>query len=196
MRPERPGRPAITGRTGDRVWDVLQLTSAVEPEAFTAWPHLTLGLNSEHDEATVTIPNSVNATTRRKLVELKEDGFRDLIAHILRNMTPLLNRTAGAAPWFRGVQRRYPSQRAVPFIDARIDFDLRTAVSCSGKPKIQPRWLSVAYGSFVNKEGSNYQIQVGMLFPNDECPDIREPTGIDLIAQAWLACKPLIDLAR
>ncbi len=137
MRPERPGRPAITGRTGDRVWDVLQLTSAVEPEAFTAWPHL-----------------------------------------------------------FRGVQRRYPSQRAVPFIDARIDFDLRTAVSCSGKPKIQPRWLSVAYGSFVNKEGSNYQIQVGMLFPNDECPDIREPTGIDLIAQAWLACKPLIDLAR
>jgi hypothetical protein len=84
----------------------------------------------------------------------------------------------------------------VPFIDARIDFDLRTAVPSSGAPKAQPRWLSAAYSSFANKEGSNYQIQMGVLFRYERCPELRRADAIDLVAAAWLACKPLIDLAR
>ena len=59
--------------------------------------------------------------------------------------------------------------------------NLRTSVPCSGGPKVQPRWLEAAYAAFVNKAGSNYQIQMGVLFP---------------YAEAWLACKPLVDLAR
>jgi hypothetical protein len=107
-------------------------------------------------------------------------------------MKPLVRRHPGAAPWFRGVQRRYPSQRATPFMDARIDFDLRTAVPSSKAPKSQPRWLAAAYGSFVAKAGTNYQMQMGVLLRYDRCPELRVPGAIDLVTEAWLACKPLI----
>jgi hypothetical protein len=196
MNPKAPGRPAITGRQSDAVWDFLSLASSGEVESFTKYPHLTLGVVAQQVEAMVTVPNAVNSTMRRNLIELGEDGFQQLASRVLKNLKPLLRSHPGAAPWCRGVQRRYPSQRATPFIDARIDFDLRTAIPESGSPKAQPRWLSAAYGSFVHKEGSNYQMQMGVLFRYDQCPELRNPNALDLAAMAWLACKPLVDLAR
>jgi hypothetical protein len=53
-----------------------------------------------------------------------------------------------------------------------------------------------AYNSFVHKERSNYQMQMGVLFPYDRCPELRKANALDLVAEAWLACKPLVDLAR
>jgi hypothetical protein len=196
MNAEGSGRPAITGRQSDRVWDFLSLSKAAEAETFTKHPHLTLGVLSDAIEATITVPNAVNTTTRRNLKQLGEAGFTKLVEEILNNMKPLLRSHKGATPWFRGMQRRYPSQRATPFIDARIEFDLRTAVLSGGPPKTQPRWLSAAYGAFVNKEHSNYQIQIGVLFRYEQCPELQKDEAIDLIAKAWLACKPLVDLAR
>ena len=196
MNQKAPGRPAITGRQGDAVWDFLSLSSSAKEENFTKYPHLTLGIVSQAVEAMVTVPNAVNNVMRRNLKQLGEEGFQELAREVLNNLKPLLRVHKGATPWFRGVQRRYPSQKATPFIDARIDFDLRTAVSSGGPPKTQPRWLSAAYGSFVNKEHSNYQIQMGVLFRYERCPELRHADAIDLIAEAWLACKPLVDLAR
>lgn len=196
MNPDAPGRPAITGRQADAVWDFLSLASSGGAVSFTKHPHLTLGVVSSAVEAMVTVPNAVNNTMRRNLINLGEDGFQALAKEVVNNLKPLLRRHKGAAPWFRGVQRRYPAQKAVPFTDARIDFDLRTAVPSSGAPKVQPRWLSAAYSSFANKEGSNYQIQMGVLFRYDRCPELRRADAIDLVAAAWLACKPLVDLAR
>jgi hypothetical protein len=90
------------------------------------------------------------------------------------------------------LQRRYPTQR----VDATIEFDLRTAVaSDSGQPKTQRQWLSAAYGSFVKKEGANYQIQMGVVFRYERCPELRDVGAIGLLASSWLACKPLVDLA-
>ncbi|BAL76823.1 hypothetical protein [Bradyrhizobium cosmicum] len=196
MNPKAPGRPAITGRRGDAVWDFLSLSSASKDENFTKYPHLTLGIVASAIEAVVTVPNSVNSRMRRNLVDLGEQGFEELVRDILAKMKPLLRRHEGATPWFRGVQRRYSSQRAVPFVDARIDFDLRTAVASSGPPKAQPRWLSAAYGAFADKKGTNYQIQMGVIFRYDRCPELRQEDAIDLIAGSWLACKPLVELAR
>ena len=144
----------------------------------------------------MTVPHAVNNIMRRNLIKLGEAGFQALVKDVVDNLRPMLRDHEGAAPWFRGIQRRYPSQRAVPFVDARIDFDLRTAIPSGGSPKTQPRWLSAAYGSFVNKENSNYQIQMGVVFRYDRCPELQQANAIDLIASAWLACKPLIDLAR
>ena len=116
----------------------------------------------------------------------------------LFDLNPLLRAHMGATPWCRGSQRRWPSRRATPYVDARIEFDLRTAVPDSAppktQPKAQPRWLSAAYGSFVNKGGSNYQMSLGVVFPYEQCPELRQPDAIELIAAAWLACKPLVDL--
>lgn len=196
MNPKAPGRPAITGRQGDAVWDFLSLSSASKDENFTKYPHLTLGIVASAVEAMVTVPNSVNSTMRRNLIKLGEEGFAALTKDILINMKPLLRRHEGAMPWFRGVQRRYKSQRATPFIDAGIDFDLRTAIPSGGAPKAQPRWLSAAYGSFAHKGGTNYQIQMGVIFRYERCPELNQEDALELIAASWLACKPLVDLTR
>ena len=195
MNPKASGRPAITGRQGSGVWDFLSLSTATEEENFTRHPHLTLNVESHAVEAMVTVPHKVNSVMRRNLVKLGEAGFEVLAGSIVNNLKPLLRDHEGASPWFRGLQRRYPSQRAEPFVDAKIEFDLRTAIRSGGPLKTQVRWLSAAYGSFVNKETSNYQIQMGVRFQNDRCPELREAKAIDLIASAWLACKPLVDLA-
>jgi hypothetical protein len=196
MNPKASGRPAITGRQATAVWDFLSLTAAAKGENFTKYPHLTLGILSHAVEAVVTVPNAVNSLMRRNLVGLGEVGFEALAKNIVTNLKPLLSKHKGATPWFRGIQRRYPSQRAIPYVDATIDFDLRTAVSSGGPPKTQPRWLSAAYGSFVNKKGTNYQIQMGVIFRYDLCPELRQADAVGLVASAWLACKPLVDLTR
>ena len=86
--------------------------------------HLTLAVLSHTVEAMVTVPNSVNSGTRRKLLQLDEDGFTTLAKDIVTNLKPLLRKHKGAAPWFRDVQRRFSSRRAVvPYLDARIEFD-------------------------------------------------------------------------
>jgi hypothetical protein len=195
MNPAMPGRPAITGRQSPGVWDFLSLAPSEDDGPFTDHPHLTLSIDSRAVEAMVTIPHNVNALMRRNLRSLKEAGFQSLIGDVVTRMKPLLQTEKGATPWFRGLQRRYPSQRAAPFNDARIEFDLRTAIE-GGPPKTQPKWLAAAYGAFVEKEGSNYQIQVGVAFRYEACPGLRAESAIDLLEQAWLACKPLIDLAR
>jgi hypothetical protein len=125
-----------------------------------------------------------------------EARFRSLTEDIVKNLSPLLRDHKGATPWFRGVQRRWPNRRETPFVDANIGFDLRTAFQSSGPPKAQLRWLSAGYGSLVNKESSNYEIQIGVVFCYERCPELREADAIDLIAQSWIACKPLIDLVR
>jgi hypothetical protein len=193
MNPAAPGRSAITGRQGSGVWDFLSIAPSGDKTDFTRHPHLTLGIQSRAVEAMVTVPHHVNNQMRRKLVSLEEAGFQALIEDIVARMNPLLKKQKGATPWFLGLQRRYLSQRATPFNDARIEFDLRTATD-GGLPKTQPKWLSAAYGAFVDKEGSNYQIQVGVVFPYQACRELRHDSAIDLLAQAWLACKPLIDL--
>ena len=190
------GRPAITGQKEDSVWDFLSLAKGSGDDTFTESPHLTLAINTHSVEAMVTVPNAVNNIMRRNIIELKEDGFRSLVTVIVGNLAPLIRDHPGALPWFRGVQRRYPAQRAKPFIDASINFDLRTAVPSSGPPKTQLRWLSAAYDAFINKEGSNYQIQIGVIFPFEKCPALCHPDAVDLFAAAWIGCKPLIKLAR
>lgn len=196
MNPAVPGRPAITGKNEGRVWDFLSLAKATGEEAFTSHPHLTLGITGEGVEAMVTVPHRVNSEMRKRLVELGEAGFVGMVDQIVGNLEPLLAKHPGATPRFRGVQRRYPSQKSKPFIDAVIEFDLRTAVEGAGAPKMQPRWLAAGYGSFVSKESSNYQMQLGVVFPYEHCPELKEGSSIGMIASAWLACKSLVALAR
>ena len=55
MNPKALGRPAITGRQSDAVWDFLSIASSGEVENFTNYPHLTLGVVAHEVEAMVTI---------------------------------------------------------------------------------------------------------------------------------------------
>jgi len=69
VNPKVPGRPAITGLQGDRVWDFLSLSAPTEEENFTKYPHLSLGVLSQAVEAMVTVPHAVNNVMRRNIIK-------------------------------------------------------------------------------------------------------------------------------
>ncbi len=193
MAPDLPGRPAITGRSEDRVWDFLQIEAARGAGAFTRFPHLTLGITQTAVGAMVTVPNSVSRKSFRRLVDLGRDGFRELIYDILNRMQPLMRECEGMEPRLGAVQRRFPTQRSVPFVDAVVDFDLRTGFDAEGPPKTQPQWINAVYDCLAEKK-SNFQIQIGARFPYRTCETIRAANALDYVAGAWIACRPLIDV--
>jgi hypothetical protein len=45
------------------------------------------------------------------------------------------------------------------------------------------------------RKSANYQIQVGVVFRYERCPELQDEGAIGLLASSWLGCKPLIDLA-
>src|SRR5262249_50326526 len=56
--------------------------------------------------------------------------------------------------------------------------------------------LTTGYGSFIFKEGSNYEIQLGAIFRYGRCLELRHAVATDLMARTWVACDPLVDLGR
>jgi len=200
VNPDTPGRPAITGTNEDRVWDFLSLNAANKAKSFTSYPHLTLGIQANELSISITVPNGVSGPVRRNLMSLGTTGFQEVITKIVGNMEAIEGWGRDMKPWFNGVQRHYLSQRSVPTIDARIQFDLRTALPSSGKRakhkvKSQLHWLAAAYESFLEKKGTNYQIQVGAILPYGSSPAISSRRCIKLVSDVWLSCKPFLDAA-
>ena len=192
------GRKAITGREAISVWDFIPLRGSAG-EAFTSFPHLTLSIAMSQVFAHITIPNSVGTKFRNNLKSLGFEQFLELVLKVEGRLQPVLQKAPGAAPWFRAVQRRYRSQRSVPIIDAVLEFDLRTAVqadSGSERPlvKSMPEWIEAAYSAWTSRSVSkaNYQLTLGAIFPFDSCEAVRRPEAVRLIADTWLACKPLL----
>lgn len=196
MLPLHPGRPAITGRDVDIVWDFLSIAESIDGDTFTSSPHLTLGIGRHRSEVMLTIPNAVDRRMRRNLIERGLPGLQDIIAAMLQNYRSLFRTCPGASPRCRGVQRRYPSQRAQPHIDTLIEFDMRTAVPGADGPKCLPGWLEALFSAFQNKQGSNYQIQFGVVFEYHLCPALAERSTLDLFAQGWLGTRPMLDAMR
>jgi hypothetical protein len=192
------GRPAITGRESTRIWDFLRLEQARGIKNFTEFPHLTLSIHDDQLIAAVTVPNGIRREFRRNLLAGGHDQFYPLFEALLGNLTKALKGIAGAVPWVEVLQRRYPSQRSEPIIDAKLQFDLRTAFhgdqsASENLVKHQEQWLGATYEA-LSKRNSNLQVAVGAVFPFDRCPDVRKPEILNHVANVWLACKPLIDL--
>ncbi len=198
MDPEGMGRTAITGREGTWVWDFLPLVKAKRAKSFTEFPHLTLGIQQELLVTIVTVPNGIRPEFRRNLLAGGKENFFKLLQSVHDNLRQSLSGIEGAAPWMETVQRHYPSQKAEPIIDARLQFDLRTG--CAGPKrwrksvKQQPQWLDAAYEA-ISKKHSNLQLAVGAIFPYERCPAVSTPKIVDHIARVWLACRPLIHTA-
>ena len=193
MNPKAPGRGAIKGKDDTRVWDFLPM--GTHDKNFTESLHLTLGINQTAVEPMITIPHGLSTNKKNKIKNLGIDGFTECCKEILASMEEVLNECPDAQPMLRGFQRHYPSQSAKPIVDTLIEVDLRTAFESNGKVKYQPQWLEVIYDVFCNKK-SNYQMQVGMFFSYENCPNLKDPKALDLIARSWLACEPLISLCK
>jgi hypothetical protein len=194
MSPDLSGRKAITGSTVEVIWDYLQLSHANSSSAPTDNIHLTLGIQRGRIQPMITIPNSINTAVRNNFKSLSHAGFTVVLKACFIGMQKIMNKEPSAIPLLRMVQRRYPSQRSEPFMDADLTVDLRTAFDGGDPVKHQPEWIEAAYGSFVRKN-SNLQMQVGMHFPLDCCMAMDDENATELVAAAWLACKPLIDIA-
>ena len=189
------GRGSITGRDGTSVWDFLWLINTEGAKSFTKRPHLTVGIHSEYLHSVVIIPNGMSSGLRQNILAGGIDEFRTLFGEILVGVTASLRRLEGAIPSIEVIQRRYPFQRAEPFVDAKLEFDLRTGFgsrkSSTGLPKFQPEWLDATYHALASKN-SNMQLAVGAKFFYDRCDVVRRPEILDHIASVWIACKPLL----
>jgi hypothetical protein len=193
--PSAPGRASITGSRGDLVWDFLSLRSESR-KGITAHPHLSLGIRRRGLGVMVTIPDKVESRVKRALRGIGEEAFSKLLAQVVVNLKPLLRTEPGAVPVLHAQQRRWRHRRAKADMDAEIRFDLRTIPGTKGRPKKQPVWLAAAYQAFVDKRGSNYEFQIGVDLDYAKCPGLQKASAVELIAQAWLGCKPFVDLVR
>ncbi len=189
------GRSAITGKDSSAVWDYLRLAKSADAKNFTEFPHLTLGLHREYMHAIVVVPNGVRSDFRKNLFGKGQDHFAQVLSEILKQFKESLGAVAGAVPWVELIQRRYPSQRSEPFIDALLEFDLRTAFAAGSNtqpaPKLQPQWLQSTYEALKDRK-ANLQLAIGVRFSYDRCPDVSTRVILDHIAQSWIACAPLI----
>jgi hypothetical protein len=124
------------------------------------------------------------------------DGFCALFRKLLDNLNASLKGINGAAPWVEVFQRRYPAQKSEPIIDARVQFDLRTAFEehkgIRNSVKQQQQWLEATYDALAQKT-SNLQLGVGAIFRYERCPDVHEAEILNHVANVWLGCKPLIE---
>jgi hypothetical protein len=198
--PSHTGRGAITGRASTHVWDFVALQDLKGSKSFTQHPHLTLGITNARLEAYVTIPDKIRSRLRTQLLGSEYEHFADLMQQTTGRLVKALRKVKGSRPEIGVIQRRYPSQRAAPIVDADIRLDPRTAFPprrgmAGSQVKYQPQWLKAAYSALAARR-SNLQLQVGAVFPYDRCEAVHHPQIEAAVANVWIACKPLIAAAR
>ncbi len=186
------GRGAITGKALDFVWDFLPLKDRPKG-AFTRYPHMTLGVHSDHLEVGITIPNGVAGVVRRRFVSLGADGLIQLNARILQRAKKLVRR--GGTVQVYAVQRHYPGQRSAPIVDARMDFVLETSQPISRRGvRRQPEWVTF-FSELLRRKRSNIQFGYMVRLPWDiKGIDSRE--SLRLIEDSWESLKPVLDVVR
>ncbi len=193
----RKGRPAITGKESSAVWDFLWLREARDDSRFEKYPHLALEIHRDRAGAMISLPNGMDSSFRRNLVDLSREEFKRLIKDIESRWSKAMRNT-GAIPCMYVLQRHFPSRKARSIEDGRINFDLRTVLTGKKRSedipiKGQQEWLESAYRLIAKKRG-NVQAGVGAIFPYEQCNKIGTPGAIDLFIKTWIACKPLLDV--
>jgi len=193
--PKGKRRGAITGSGGKGVWDFLPLKIKGKRGKSGSLPHPSLYIGRDSLNAELTIPNAISSAWRKNLMGIGEHKFRSLMDEVTRNLERALKRHRYAVPRASLYQRRYPSQKARPFQDAVLAYDLRSAFDRKrGKPRIrhQPQWLDATYKAMAEKK-SNLELQVGAMFPYGKCPVVAKPKILDVMAKVWRATAPILD---
>lgn len=187
-----PGRGAITGRGGDAVWDFLSLRERPDGP-FTAYPHLTLAINTKGVNVAITVPHGVVRPVRQRLMTLEVDGLIALNREIMRGARPLLRQGAWIDAY--ALQRHYPSQRSAGIMDARLSFKLETSLAKGGgRVKPQLEWVTV-FSQLLRNKRSNIQFGYVVNLPwTTEGLDRRD--SLAMIAESWCALKPLLEVVR
>jgi hypothetical protein len=187
--PKQTGREASRGRV--KVWDFLSLATGDKGRKPTSYPHLSLAIDRERVTAMVTLPDKAPSSHRKSLTSLGAEGFHALVDTVRDSMCTVLADCPGMQPRMRMLQRHWKPRSKPPFVDAEIDIDLRTRLAGGDTVKFQPGWTDAVFQVLRNKK-SNLELQVGAAFPYQTCEAIQQPEALDLVAKAWIACKPYI----
>lgn len=192
--PEGDGRPAITRGGDGAVWDFIPLKFA-KGVAFTSYPHATFGIGSKVSIIAITVPHGIKGGFKNKLKNIGVDGFKDLLERVEKNLRRPVKKAPGTKPLVYVIQRHYKSQRSSPETDGRIEVDLRTLVDIPNSTmKHQPMWAEAMYSILINKK-TNIQFGIEPRFPyTAKC--MRSEKAIEVMIDAWIAMKPLIEFAR
>ncbi|WP_148028111.1 hypothetical protein [Burkholderia pseudomallei] len=192
VNPECKGRPAITGKKSSLVWDVLTFAKQNGTD-FSRYPHLTLGIERDMARAQLTVPNGIDGPLRRRFSDHGFPGVKAALADYLKRASPVLESDSGAKPYVLIVQRRYPSQRSEPFVDAWVEFDPRTALGGeAGEVKLQSQWLDATVNAF-SKPQSNLNISFGMAFPYGKSQSVSQASFVEVTESVWLATAPILE---
>ena len=193
------GRPAITD-DGHYVWDCLRLRLANQEKSHTSYPHFNISISDSTVAANLSIPNSMRRSFHRRLLGEDVGDFETLIRTTTNGICTALKGTKEARPYLILLQRRYPSQKSSPYVDAVLQIDLRTATRRPGRAqpravRLQPEWLMMTYDVLANRR-SNLHLSIGAEFNIDSCPAVQSRKIIDLIEGVWLACNPLLKVMK
>jgi hypothetical protein len=141
----------------------------------------------------VTVPNGVSPRVRRRLADLKSEGLVALNAEILRRAKRILS--LGAWVQAEALQRHYLGQRSPAITDARLSFKLETSQPRRrDRVKRQPGWIEL-FAELLRRKRSNIQFAYALYLPW-RTKGIASRESLRLIAESWLAMKPLLDVVR
>lgn len=189
-------RHAISNQTV--LWDFLKFKPRDgKVKNFIHYPHCTVGIGETYCEAHITFPSAIDATLRKRLCG---DSLEDFIASLSQandSIKKELKGVSGYKPIIRVMQRRYPSQKSIPIMDGKMEFDLRVVFG-DAKPekgpaiKRQIEWVSAVYELLQNKK-SNIQLQIGVMFPYDDCAALKSRDADKLFVGSFRALKGFVD---
>jgi len=185
-----PGRPAITRGGYGEVWDFLPLRIG-KGKPFTATIHPTIGLDQKDVKIVLTVPNGMRGVGKT-LRENSLEGLRQMFLQIEENLRPVIGKMPTAKPMICVHQAHHKSRGSPGERDGAIEADMRTVLNMpKSSLRHQPGWLECIYGLLVNKK-TNLQWEMQLCCPYSERL-IRSEKAIDIMVDAWVAMKPLMD---
>jgi len=192
--PESEGRPAITQGEYGSVWDFIQLKNS-QGNVFTSHPHAAIVIRPEEAAVSITVPNGIKGGIKKRFNKYDFQQFDALLAKIEHNLKSVIGRVPGAKPTIGVAQRHYKSRRSYPEIDGKIEVDLRTIANRKGTGlKHQPTWSKAIFDLLIHKR-TNMQLHIAVIFPFS-AKYMQNSKAIDIMVDAWIAMKPLLDFLR
>ena len=192
---DSPGRSSITRQ--EALWDFLRLKRMDEKDLpFQCFPHCTVGIGAEKADAMITFPHGMSGTLRHRLCGESFEDFGSRLNQASDAIEKALRGMEGYRPTVRIMQRRYQTQRSIPFRDGLIDFDLRVTFG-KLKPQIGPpikqqqEWAQAVYELLRNKR-SNLQFQIGVEFYHKKYDELGGKDADKYFVAVFTALKPFV----
>ncbi len=189
------GRVSITDQA--RLWDFVSFKPLDGTNvAFQKYPHCTVAIGPVDAAEMITFPHSMSPALRKRLHGPSFEEFTGRLRQASDTLTRSLKGITAYRPMVRVMQRRYKTQKSVPMMDGRVEFDLRATFG-DAEPhfgptiKKQQEWARSAYELLVNKH-SNIQFQIGVEFYYPQFGELADKDADQYFITVFKALRPFV----